>query len=144
MFPMKIKMIYSNFDENTGISEVIIMTDIGEFKGTSKLHEEDRNISSHFAGCRYAEMKAIIKYMKQKIKNIQMQIKGLEDFQSNLATRADYNYNSIENSKARRRIFELKKQIISWNKKIDSLTARMLDMMTQREEIIKTIRKDDK
>ena len=144
MFPMKIKMIYSNFDENTGISEVTIMTDIGEFKGTSKLHEEDRNISSHFAGCRYAEMKAIIKYMKQKIKNIQMQIKGLEDFQSNLATRADYNYNSIENSKARRRIFELKKQIISWNKKIDSLTARMLDMMTQREEIIKTIRKDDK
>lgn len=144
MFPMKIKMIYSNFDENTGISEVTIMTDIGEFKGTSKLHEEDRNISSHFAGCRYAEMKAIIKYMKQKIKNIQMQIKGLEDFQSNLATRADYNYNSIENNKARRRIFELKKQIISWNKKIDSLTARMLDMMTQREEIIKTIRKDDK
>ncbi len=144
MFLMKIKMIYSNFDENTGISEVTIMTDIGEFKGTSKLHEEDRNISSHFAGCRYAEMKAIIKYMKQKIKNIQMQIKGLEDFQSNLATRADYNYNSIENSKARRRIFELKKQIISWNKKIDSLTARMLDMMTQREEIIKTIRKDDK
>ena len=89
-------------------------------------------------------MKAIIKYMRQKIKNIQMQIKGLEDFQSNLATRADYNYNSIENSKARRRIFELKKQIISWNKKIDSLTARMLDMMTQREKIVKTIRKDDK
>ena len=141
---MKIKMIKSNFDEITGISEVTIATDIGEFSGTSKLHDEDRNISSSFAGCRYAEMKAIIKYMRQKIKNIQMQIKGLEDFQSNLATRADYNYNSIENSKARRRIFELKKQIISWNKKIDSLTARMLDMMTQREKIVKTIRKDDK
>ena len=137
-------MIKSNFDEITGISEVTIATDIGEFSGTSKLHDEDRNISSSFAGCRYAEMKAIIKYMRQKIKNIQMQIKGLEDFQSNLATRADYNYNSIENSKARRRIFELKKQIISWNKKIDSLTARMLDMMTQREKIVKTIRKDDK
>ena len=141
---MKIKLTKSNFDEETGISNVVISTDLGEFNGTSKLHDEDRNISSSFAGCRYAEMKAIIKYMRQKIKNIQMQIKGLEDFQSNLATRADYNYNSIENSKARRRIFELKKQIISWNKKIDSLTARMLDMMTQREKIVKTIRKDDK
>ena len=141
---MKIKLTKSNFNEETGISNVVISTDLGEFNGTSKLHDEDRNISSSFAGCRYAEMKAIIKYMRQKIKNIQMQIKGLEDFQSNLATRADYNYNSIENSKARRRIFELKKQIISWNKKIDSLTARMLDMMTQREKIVKTIRKDDK
>ena len=141
---MKIKLTKSNFNEETGISNVVISTDLGEFNGTSKLHDEDRNISSSFAGCRYAEMKAIIKYMRQKIKNIQMQIKGLEDFQSNLATRADYNYNSIENNKAGRRIFELKKEIISWNKKKDKLTARMLDMMTQREKIVKTIRKDDK
>lgn len=142
---MKIKMTYSNFDENTGISEVIIMTDIGEFKGTSKLHEEDRNISSHFAGCRYAEMRAIIKYMKQKVKNLQMQIKGLEDFQSNLATRVDYNHNSIENSKARRRIYELKKQVVTWKEKINSLTTKMLTMMEQRDKIVETMsRKDEK
>lgn len=142
---MKIKMIYSNFDEKTGISEVTIMTDIGEFKGTSKLHEEDRNISSHFAGCRYAEMRAIIKYMKQKVKNLQMQIKGLEDFQSNLSTRSDYNHNSIENSKARRRIYELKKQVVCWKEKINSLTTKMLTMMEQRDKIVETMsRKDEK
>ena len=74
-----IKLIYSNFDEDTGISRVIIRTDLGDFEGSSKLHEEDRKISSHFAGCQYAEMRAIIKYMKTKIKIIKIQIKELED-----------------------------------------------------------------
>ena len=141
---MKIKMIKSNFDEITGISEVTIMTDIGEFTGTSKLHEEDRNISSSFAGCRYAEMRAIIKYMKRKVKDLQMQIKGLQDFQSNIATRKDYNHNSIENSKARRRIYELKKQVVIWKEKINSLTEKMLTMMEKREQLIeKMSRKDE-
>ena len=61
------KIIYSNFDETTGISTVTILTKIGEFTGTSKLHDEDKNISSSFAGCRYAEIRAIIKYHKKKL-----------------------------------------------------------------------------
>ena len=39
------KIIYSNFDETTGISTVTILTKIGEFTGTSKLHDEDKKIS---------------------------------------------------------------------------------------------------
>ena len=142
---MKIKMIKSNFDEITGISEVTIATDIGEFSGTSKLHDEDRNISSSFAGCQYAEMRAVIKYMKRKIHDLDMQIKGLTDFQSSLKCRKDYNYISIENSKARRRIYELNKQKEIWEKRINSLYERMLRNMEQREKVIeKIINKGDK
>lgn len=142
---MKIKMIKSNFDEITGISEVTIATDIGEFSGTSKLHDEDRNISSSFAGCQYAEMRAVIKYMKRKIHDLDMQIKGLTDFQSSLKCRKDYNHISIENSKARRRIYELNKQKEIWEKRINSLYERMLRNMEQREKIIeKIINKGDK
>ena len=118
---MKIKMIKSNFDEITGISEVTIATDIGEFSGTSKLHDEDRNISSSFAGCQYAEMRAVIKYMKRKMHDLDMQIKGLTDFQSSLKCRKDYNHIAIENSKARRRIYELNKQKEIWKKRMNSL-----------------------
>lgn len=142
---MKIKMIKSNFDEITGISEVTIATDIGEFSGTSKLHDEDRNISSSFAGCQYAEMRAVIKYMKRKIHDLDMQIKGLTDFQSSLKCRKDYNHISIENSKARRRIYELNKQKEIWDKRINSLYERMLRNMEQREKVIeKIINKGDK
>ena len=142
---MKIKMIKSNFDEITGISEVTIATDIGEFSGTSKLHDEDRNISSSFAGCQYAEMRAVIKYMKRKIHDLDMQIKGLTDFQSSLKCRKDYNHISIENSKVRRRIYELNKQKEIWEKRINSLHERMLRNMEQREKVIeKIINKGDK
>lgn len=136
---MKIKMIKSNFDEETGISEVTIATDIGEFTGISKLHDEDRNISSNFAGCQYAEMRAIIKYMKRKIRDLDMQIKGLTDFQSNLKCRNDYNHISVENSKARRRIYELNKQKEIWKKRINSLYEKMLRNMEQREKVIEKI-----
>ena len=142
---MKIKMIKSNFDEITGISEVTIATDIGEFSGTSKLHDEDRNISSSFAGCQYAEMRAVIKYMKRKMHDLDMQIKGLSDFQSSLKCRKDYNHISIENSKARRRIYELNKQKEIWEKRMNSLYERMLRNMEQREKVIeKIINKGDK
>lgn len=142
---MKIKMIKSNFDEITGISEVTIATDIGEFSGTSKLHDEDRNISSSFAGCQYAEIRAIIKYMKRKMHDLDMQIKGLTDFQSSLKCRKDYNHISIENSKARRRIYELNKQKEIWEKRMNSLYERMLRNMEQREKVIeKIINKGDK
>ena len=142
---MKIKMIKSNFDEITGISEVTIATDIGEFSGTSKLHDEDRNISSSFAGCQYAETRAIIKYMKRKMHDLDMQIKGLTDFQSSLKCRKDYNHISIENSKARRRIYELNKQKEIWKKRMNSLYERMLRNMEQREKVIeKIINKGDK
>ena len=142
---MKIKMIKSNFDEITGISEVTIATDIGEFSGTSKLHDEDRNISSSFAGCQYAEMRAVIKYMKRKMHDLDMQIKGLTDFHSSLKCRKDYNHISIENSKARRRIYELNKQKEIWEKRMNSLYERMLRNMEQREKVIeKIINKGDK
>ena len=142
---MKIKMIKSNFDEITGISEVTIATDIGEFSGTSKLHDEDRNISSSFAGCQYAEMRAVIKYIKRKMHDLDMQIKGLTDFQSSLKCRKDYNHICVENSKARRRIYELNKQKEIWKKRMNSLYERMLRNMEQREKVIeKIINKGDK
>ena len=141
----RIKLIYSNFDEDTGISRVIIRTDLGDFEGSSKLHEEDKKISSHFAGCQYAEMRAIIKYMKTKIKIIKIQIKELEDFQKSLSLRNDYNHYSVENYKMSRRIYMLNKQVKDWQERAQSLNKKMLSMMEKREYLIeKIIKKGEK
>ena len=137
---MKIKMIKSNFDEMTGISEVTIATDIGEFSGTSKLHDEDRNISSSFAGCQYAEMKAIIKYMKYKVKIINERIKGLDNCRKTLENKKNYNHNSDENRTIRKQIYILNKQKQELKNKIFSLHDRMMRNMEQREKIINKIK----
>ena len=134
-----IKLLQSNFDEETGISSVTIGTDYGQFHATSKLHNEDLDISSSYAGCEYAEMRAIIKYMKTKIKIIKIQIKELEDFQKSLSLRNDYNHYSIENCKMRRRIYMLNKQIKDWQDRAQSLNKKMLSMMEKREHLIEEI-----
>ena len=65
---MKIKIIDTSYDTETKISTVIINTDLGKFTGKARLHEEDIDIESSFAGYNYAEARAIIKYMKEKVK----------------------------------------------------------------------------
>lgn len=137
---MKIKLLNSNYDENTGISNVTILTEYGQFSGTSKLHEEDRYISSSFAGCQYAEMKAIIKYMKYKVKIINERIKGLDNCRKALENKKNYNYNSDENRTIRKQIYILNKQKQELKNKIFSLHDRMMRNMEQREKIINKIK----
>lgn len=140
---MKIKLIYSNFDENTGISTAIIQTNLGQFTGTSKLHEEDRVISSNFAGCRYAEIRAIIKYIKKRIENINYEIKGLQDCKKIIESLKDYNPHSVENRKIRRRIFELEKDKTKLKEQINGLNLKLLDLMNQRDKVLSSLIKKE-
>lgn len=136
---MKIKLLNSNYDKDTGISKVTILTEYGKFSAKSKLHEEDKEISSSFAGCQYAEIKAIIKYIKYKIKLINQQIKGLENCTKVLMGRKEYNHNSVENRTIRKQIYLLKKQKKNLADKVLSLEDKMIRTMEQREKIIKKI-----
>lgn len=133
---MKVKLIYSHFDEESGISTAIINTDYGQFKGTSKLHEEDKNISSHFAGCQYAETKAILSYMKKRIEVIKYEIKSLEKCQKVLMGKKDYNHNSSENRTVRKQIYLLKKSKKMWEDRAESLHNKLLSLMEKREKMV--------
>lgn len=138
---MKIKLIDAWFDQATGVSYAQINTDLGIFEGYSLLSEEDKHISSTFAGCQYAETKAIIKYMKSKIKILNIKIKALEDCQKALMNKKDYNHNSVENRTVRKQIFLLKMQRADWIQRKNSLTSKLLDNMMKREELIKKMQK---
>lgn len=75
----RFKIIQASFDSTTGISTTILETDLGRFIGTAKLHPDDESTASKYAGCRYAEMRATIKYLKMKKKVIKQQIKTLSN-----------------------------------------------------------------
>ena len=51
---IQISTISSDYDETTGISKTVIMTDLGSFDGYAKLHPDDKDFASEFAGCRLA------------------------------------------------------------------------------------------
>lgn len=72
-----VHLIKANYDENTGVSNVMIDTDLGAFIGQAKLHDEDKDYASKYTGCRYAETRATIKYLKMKQKYILGQLKVL-------------------------------------------------------------------
>lgn len=72
-----VHLIKANYDENTGVSNVMIDTDLGAFIGQAKLHDKDKDYASKYTGCRYAETRATIKYLKMKQKYILGQLKVL-------------------------------------------------------------------
>lgn len=72
-----IHLIEADYNEETGVSTVMIDTDLGAFYGKAKLHDEDKDYASKYTGCRYAETRATIKYLKMKQKYILGQLKVL-------------------------------------------------------------------
>lgn len=133
---MKRKIIDSFYNDELGLSYVKIRTKYGDFEGESELHEEDRDIVSSFAGCRYAESKAIEKCFKQQIKELRLQVKGIKDVLSMLETVKDYNPNSLEARKMRRRLYELNNKISNLQERIKLISERRVyDMEHRREKI---------
>jgi len=102
---MKWTLVSSNYDAETGISKVIINTELGTFEGTSKLHDEDKDIQSKYTGCRYAEMRAAAKYLKRKIKNQKIKVDTLKNLISNLERLADYDKDVLEARFVRKNYF---------------------------------------
>lgn len=135
----KIEVIYSDYNEATGISTVSILTDLGKFTATSKLHEEDKKISSSFAGCDYARTKAILKYMKARERITKAQIKSLIDFQNMLKSLKQYEHNSIENRKLRKQIYILKNKLKVEQERRETLVKKLHSRMEKRESVIRYI-----
>ena len=141
---MKIKLIESNFDRETGVSYAKIQTDYGVFVGSAKLHEEDKEYVSSFAGCHYAETRAIIAYMKHRVKLLNERIESLENCKKVLENRKEYDHNSVENRTIRKQIYLLKKQKAEWIQRISSLSEKLYQMMMQRDKVVIKLKGDEK
>lgn len=124
-----LKTIDSAFDENTGISKTTILTDIGKFTGSAKLHPDDKEYASRYAGCRYAEIRATIKYLKVKKAIARNQIKELNKLLNEIRYKPDRQ--AIE---AVIRIY--KNQLDIYNKNILLLKDMLLKTIQERERLL--------
>ena len=56
------KFLYSHFNEETGKSIAVLSDKYGKYSGQAKLHPDDKDNASKFAGCRIAYKRALINY----------------------------------------------------------------------------------
>ena len=133
---MKNKLIYANFNAETGISDVVIRNKNGTFMGIATCHPEEEAVSD-YAGCRYAEIRANIKAIQYEKRMVNAAIKELEDFEKILKSLKDYNPNSVEARRLRRRIHEKKEERIFLQTAIIAMKNTLKRVMNERDELIK-------
>lgn len=136
----------SNYDEEKGISFVTITTELGVFSGVARLHEEDRDIASKFQGCRYAEMRAVKKYLKLKLKLLENKIEGLTNYYNNIKQMRCFNENEKQTKFLTREIQKYMKQYVELEDIINNLTnglsKEMNEYRTEIENFYKKIKKE--
>lgn len=137
---MKIQMktIASEYNEETGISRVTLWTDLGCFEGVAKLHPDDKETASHFAGCRYAEMRAMIKYGKMKMKVIDNQLDVLKKIANELKSKKLYKDNSYGVKLLEKNIYVLADEKETYKGYVSNLQKKLADDIKARDELIKS------
>lgn len=103
-----VKLIYSTYDPDSGLSYAVVKSRYGKYMGTARLHLEDIKYESSFAGCKYAELRAMAKVRKAELKELRIKIKTLSDLLFDLEQMKEYNASCFTAKRIRRRLAELK------------------------------------
>ena len=106
-----IKLIESHYDEGSGMSYVVLNTDLGKFYGNAFLNqEEDAKIASAYFGCELAEMDATLQYYSHKRSILAQGLEALYRFRTDLKRNPQYNSESFEVQLLEKRISQKENQ----------------------------------
>lgn len=136
---INIKIKSADYDKETGISKTEISTDIGIFTGYAKLSPDDKEIESNYAGCRYAEMRATMKYMLEKARLTKIRLQPLYKIDKELSTRKYLNTDDICYKTLQKEIYLLEDEKEFYIQSANSLKVRLDATMQAREKIIEDI-----
>ena len=112
------KLVYSNFDKETGISTVILQNRNGRYIGTARLHPEDKG--SEIAGCSLAEKRAWINYYKSEIKRDKIKLKEILSIKKDIIINDSY-YENPALIRINIRIKYLSNQIKTFTERLDKI-----------------------
>lgn len=132
----KIILLNSEFNEATGYSKVTIDTDLGRFTGTSITREEDKKYASSFCGCKYAEIKALRKYLKAYVKKLKTELKTLTNIRDAFDSSDKCSKESREWKILMKAIFQKQDEIGAEENHIKSLTNHLLNSISERDKIL--------
>lgn len=126
---MKVKLIKSFYDPESGESYAFVKTKYGVFVGSTKVHEEDKDIASSFAGCSFAETKAIISYEKEKLKEYKNRLNILETLVNNMEKLSLYNKNDASARYIRKQYYITRNLVNEQTQKIDAIKKNLYNLM---------------
>lgn len=135
-----LKLIKSNYDEESGTSYVELNTDLGKFYGYAFLNkEEDADIASAYFGCELAEMDATLQYYNHKRFLLAQGLEALYRFRVDLKRNPQYNSESFEFELLEKRIKQKETQKHLYDVMIKNLKKAIKVRPEQRIENIKLI-----
>ncbi|MDY0199210.1 MAG: hypothetical protein RBR68_15505 [Tenuifilaceae bacterium] len=85
------EVIKSHYNPEDGVSVVVIREGEDTAIGIVRLHPDDIDIASSFAGCQFAEIKATIKIYKKKWQRIKRELDILKQLYSDIEMLKHYN-----------------------------------------------------
>lgn len=137
-----IKLIFSEYDKETGVSTVVLKDKKGNFfTAKSTLLEEDRDIESSFAGCRFAETKAYLKMLKNDIKELKKEIKAIENLEKYLKNVKEYDDTSAIAKKIRRYKYHTSKKIAAAEERYNDIKEYTMKEMHNYRSRVERIKK---
>ena len=131
------KLVKAEYNEETGISTVILQNRNGQYCGSASLHPEDAAVASKYVGCDIAERRAWINYYKTEIRRTKIKLKAWAEIVGDLS----YNCELYHNKVAERLIMISKKyhkHIKEMETCIELLENSIKTYIELRERILKT------
>ena len=138
---MKTKLIFSKYEESTGVSISVIRCRYGEFTGIARLNLEDRATASSFVGCEIAERRAVIKALRTQLREVKAMQKAVKMIIEELEKSKTYQKHSIENRRLRKSYWLYQKQILDIKKNISDIKESINTKLSERASILKRFSK---
>ena len=127
------KFLYGYFHPDTGQSIVALANKNGIYTGEARLHPEDKQYASKFAGCRLAEARAWMKFLSAEIRRKKIMLHTVQNLNRDIQKHC-----KDINPEVQHRI-NLK--LRDYTKEIKELTENIAEIKKQIAEDIK--RRDD-
>lgn len=131
------KLLYGEYNFNTGKSTVTLADRYGKYTGYAKLHPDDKDNESHYMGCHIAEKRALIKALKNRRRRTKIKLNAIEnvtnDIQMNVFPKEEHKeIKKILYSK----IKDYSKQIKRIDELIEEVETSIKERIQMREKIL--------
>jgi len=130
---MKYKLKNSNYNEETGVSMVEISTRYGNFSATVQMRANEEYPSKYF-GCELAEIKALKKAEKMRLRELRAELKGLRDFFAEMMDTRNFNGYSFPMLKLGEKMVKLRQDIDVCKYNINQLSNNYHKLILSRDK----------
>lgn len=114
----------SGYSESEGLSWTTIKYKGKEYTAFTKIHKDDINKASKYAGCRFAEEKAKIKALKDELREEKIKCNACRDFLKSVMQYKNFDKNSPS---AKAMFRQLNKRIKKVNNLIEEINEMIRD-----------------